>query len=87
VKLFIGNLPYDISEREVIALFAQYGEVVNANLVTDHFSGRSKGFAFIEMSNRSEGHKAMETLNKQKFRNQQLVCREAKPQKKGKKRR
>lgn len=87
MKLFIGNLPYDISESEVVKLFAQYGEVINANLVTDHFSGRSKGFAFIEMGSRTEGHKAMETLNKQKVRNQVLVCREAKPEKKGKRRR
>ncbi|WP_136796833.1 MULTISPECIES: RNA recognition motif domain-containing protein [Desulfosediminicola] len=87
MKLFIGNLPYDISESEVLALFTQYGEVVNANLVTDHFSGRSKGFAFIEMGSRSEGHKAMEDLNRHEYKHRQLVCREAKPQKKGKKRR
>jgi RNA recognition motif-containing protein len=87
VKLFIGNLPYDISEAEVLELFTRYGEVVNSNLVTDHFSGRSKGFAFVEMSNRSEGHLAMETLNRQEYKHRQLVCREAKPQKKGKRRR
>jgi RNA recognition motif-containing protein len=87
VKLFIGNLPYDISEPEIIEIFSQYGEVVDANLVTDHFSGQSKGFAFVEMSTRSEGHKAMETLNKMEFRHRQLVCNEAKPQKKGKRRR
>lgn len=87
MKLFIGNLPYDINETEVLALFNQYGEVVNANLVIDQFSGRSKGFAFIEMASRSDGHRAMETLNKQGYKNRQLVCREAKPQKKGKRRR
>lgn len=81
MKLFVGNLPYDIKESEVISLFAQYGEVVEAKLVIDQFSGRSKGFAFIEMGTRSEGHKAMETLNRERFRSQQLVCREAKPQK------
>ena len=50
MKLFIGNLPYDINQAEVQALFNQYGEVVEANLVIDQFSGRSKGFAFIEMA-------------------------------------
>lgn len=87
MKLFIGNLPYDISETEIIEMFSQYGEVVAANLVTDHFSGQSKGFAFVEMSTRSEGHKAMETLNKMDYKHRQLVCNEAKPQKKGKRRR
>ena len=87
MKLFIGNLPYDISETEIIKMFSEYGEVVTANLVTDHFSGQSKGFAFVEMSTRSEGHKAMETLNKMDYKHRQLVCNEAKPQKKGKRRR
>ena len=87
MKLFIGNLPYDINEAEVLELFTQYGEVVNANLVIDQFSGRSKGFAFIEMATRTDGHRAMETLNRQEYKHRQLVCREAKPQKKGKSRR
>ncbi len=87
MKLFIGNLPYDITEPEVHELFSEYGEVISANLVTDHFSGRSKGFAFVEMSTRSEGHRAMETLNKKEYKHRELVCNEAKPQKKGKRRR
>ncbi len=87
MKLFIGNLPYDITEPEVLELFSQYGEVVSANLVVDHFSGQSKGFAFVEMATRTEGHRAMETLNKQEYKHRHLVCNEAKPQKKGKRRR
>lgn len=87
MKLFIGNLPYDVTEKEVLELFSEFGEVVNTNLVVDHFSGRPKGFAFIEMATRSEGHRAMETLNKKEYKNRPLVCNEAKPQKKGKKRR
>ena len=86
MKLFIGNLPYDVTEEEVLEIFSKFGEVVNTNLVVDHFSGRPKGFAFVEMSTRSDGHRAMETLNKQEYKNRQLVCNEAKPQKKGKRR-
>jgi RNA recognition motif-containing protein len=56
-------------------------------LAIDYFSGRSKGFAFVEMSTRGEGHRAMETLNKQMYQHRQLVCNEAKPQKKGRRRR
>ena len=87
MKLFIGNLPYDVTEAEVLQILTDFGEVVNTNLVIDHFSGRPKGFAFVEMATRSEGHRAMETLNKQEYKNRQLVCNEAQPQKKGKKRR
>lgn len=87
LKLFIGNLPYDITEPEVSELFGEYGEVVDTNLITDQFTGKSKGFAFVEMSTRGEGHKAMETLNNKRYKHRDLVCKEATPQKKGKKRR
>ncbi len=87
MKLFIGNLPYDIPKAEVLDLFSPYGEVVELNLILDQFTGRSKGFAFVEMSTRSEGHRAMETLNNKEYKHRTLVCNEAKPQKKGKRRR
>ena len=69
MKLFIGNLPYDVTEAEVLKIFSNFGEVVNTNLIEDHFSGQPKGFAFVD------------------YKNRQLVCNEAQPQKKGKKRR
>ncbi len=87
MKLFIGSLPYDITEPELKDLFDQYGNVVTAKLVVDHFSGHSKGFGFVEMETRSEGHKAMENLNGQEYKHRRLVCNEAKPQKKKKFRR
>lgn len=87
MKLFIGNLPYDISESELIGLFTEYGEVVDSNLMLDQFTGKSRGFAFVEMSSRSGGQQAMESLNKMKYKNKELVCNEAKPKKKGKRRR
>lgn len=87
MKLFIGNLPYGITESEVTGLFSEFGEVVNIDFVIDYFSGHSKGFAFVEMSNRSEGHRAMETLNRKDYKHRQLVCNEARPQKKRARRR
>jgi RNA recognition motif-containing protein len=87
MKLFIGNLPYNISESELMELFAGYGEVVNANLIKDTYTGQSKGFAFVEMSSRSGGQQAMESLNKMTYKSRELVCNEAKPKKKGKRRR
>ncbi|MEN8188453.1 MAG: RNA-binding protein [Thermodesulfobacteriota bacterium] len=87
MKLFIGSLPYDITETELADLFGQYGSVVSAKLVVDHYSGQSKGFGFVEMETRGEGHKAMEDLNGKEYKHRSLVCNEAQPQKKKKSRR
>ena len=87
MKLFIGNLPYKISEDELMGLFSKFGEVTALNLVKDQFSGDSKGFAFVEMSSRSGEQQAMEALNNHSYKSRNLVCNEAKPQKKGKHRR
>ena len=87
MKLYIGNLPYDISEPEVLELFKEFGEVVDANLIKDRYTGKSRGFAFIEMDSRSSGQQAMESLNKKLYKSRPLVCNEAKPQKKGNRRR
>ncbi len=82
MKLFVGNLPATCTEPELTDLFSAYGSVVSAKLVTDYFSGRPKGFGFVEMSTRSEGHKAMENMNGKEYNHRTLVCNEAKPQKK-----
>ncbi len=87
MKLFVGSLPYNITENELTELFGEYGSVVSTNLVKDQFTGQSKGFAFVEMSNRSEGHKAMENLNGTMYKHRSLVCNESKPMKKKKYRR
>lgn len=87
MKLFVGSLPYNITESELADLFGQYGNVVSAKLVVDHFTGQSKGFAFVEMETRREGHKAMEDLNGKEYKNRRLNCNEAKPHKKKKSRR
>ncbi len=64
MKLFIGSLPYNIVESELSELFGEFGSVVSAKLIVDQFSRESKGFGFVEMSSRSEGHKAMDGLNR-----------------------
>jgi len=87
MKLFIGNLPYGISEPELLDLFEKFGDVVSSNLIKDQYTGQSKGFAFIEMDSRSSGQQAMESLNKTIYKSRALVCNEAKPQKKGGRRR
>lgn len=88
MKLFLGSLPFNITETEISDLCTPLGEVMSVKLIVDHFTGQSKGFAFVEMSTRSEGHKVMETLNGREYNHRTLVCNEAKPQsKKGNRRR
>lgn len=87
MKLYVGNIDYTVTESELNELFSQFGEVCGVKIITDKYSGRSKGFGFVEMSTRSEGHQAMETLNGKMVHNRQIVVNEAKPQtKKGFKR-
>ena len=63
VKLYVGNLPYNVTEERLQQHFAQHGSVVSARIITDKFSGRSKGFGFVEMSSDQEAEKATNALN------------------------
>lgn len=88
MKLFVGSLPYNITENELTELFTNYGTVVETKLITDNFTGQPKGFGFVEMGSRSEGHKAMEDLNGKEYNYRKLVCKEAiAPKKKGRRNR
>ena len=79
LNLYVGNLPYEITEAELTALFAEYGQVESAKIITDRDTGRSKGFGFVEMADRSEGEKAMAELNGRSMNNRQIKVNEAKP--------
>lgn len=78
-RLFIGGLPFSSTEDELKTLFAQAGTVVSATIIIDKFSGRSKGFGFVEMSTDEEASKAIETLNNTDLGGRKLVVAEAKP--------
>lgn len=78
-RLFIGGLPFSSTEDELKTLFAQAGTVVSATIIIDKFSGRSKGFGFVEMSTDEEATKAIETLNGSDMGGRKLVVAEAKP--------
>lgn len=62
-KLYVGNLPYGTRDNDLQELFSKAGTVVSANVITDRESGRSKGFAFVEMSSPEEAEKAIQMLN------------------------
>lgn len=79
-KLYVGNLPYTVAEAKLQEHFAKHGNVVSARIITDKFSGRSKGFGFVEMSSDDEAQKAISALNGTDFEGRNIVVSEARPQ-------
>jgi len=79
-KLFIGNLSFQATEEDLRELFQQAGTVESVRIVTDQFTGRPRGFGFVEMSTKEEATKAIEMLNGRLFRDRNLVVDEARPQ-------
>jgi cold-inducible RNA-binding protein len=79
-KLFVGNLSFQATEEDLRELFAQAGIVESVRIVTDQFTGRPRGFGFVEMSTKEEAAKAVEMLNGRLFRDRNLVVDEARPQ-------
>ncbi len=77
--LYVGNLSYDSSEEDLRGLFAQHGTPESIRVITDKYSGRSRGFAFVEMSLDTEADSAMETLDGTEFMGRNLVVSVAKP--------
>lgn len=80
-KLYVGNLDYAVTGDQLKTLFAQAGTVVDAVVISDKFSGRSKGFGFVEMSSDAEADKAVEMFNGQEFQGRSLKVNPARPQK------
>lgn len=78
-RLYVGNLPYSMKSNDLEEVFRQIGEVVSAKVVTDMESGRSKGFAFVEMATDELGARAMEELNGKEVGGRALKVTEANP--------
>jgi RNA recognition motif-containing protein len=79
-KLFVGNLSYQATEEDLRELFQQAGTVESVRIITDQFTGRPRGFGFVEMSSKEEAERAIEQLNGRLFRDRNLVVNEARPQ-------
>jgi cold-inducible RNA-binding protein len=79
-KLFVGNLSFQATEEDLRELFAQAGNVETVRIITDQFTGRPRGFGFVEMATKEEAQKAVEMLNGRLFRDRNLVVDEARPQ-------
>lgn len=78
-KLYVGNLDYTVTGDQLGEHFAQAGKVVSSVVISDRYSGRSKGFGFVEMSTDAEAKKAIEMFNDKEFQGRNLIVNEARP--------
>jgi RNA recognition motif-containing protein len=79
MNIYIGNLPYSVTEEDLREAFGQFGQVHSANIISDKFSGRSKGFGFVDMPNDDEARKAIDAMNDQPFKGRTIKVNEARP--------
>ena len=79
MNIFVGSLPFRLAEAELRELFEAYGEVSSARIITDKFSGKSRGFGFVELPEREQGEAAIAQLHEQEFQGRNITVNEAKP--------
>lgn len=79
-KLFVGSLSYDLTDAQLQEHFAKAGTVLSAKVITDRYTGKGKGFGFVEMATEDEARKAMQELNNSTLAGRQIVVSEARPQ-------
>ena len=78
-RLFVGGLPYSIASSQLEEMFSKFGTVVSVSVITDRDTGRSKGFAFVEMENDKEADEAIEKLNETELEGKKIVVNVARP--------
>ncbi|HEY8515203.1 MAG TPA: RNA-binding protein [Candidatus Binatia bacterium] len=79
MRLFVGNLPYNVSSEDLEKAFAQAGTVTSARVITDRETGQSRGFGFVEMGSAADGQKAINMWNGQELNGRALTVNEARP--------
>lgn len=79
MRIYVGNLSYDLTEEELQQEFLAYGEVESVTILTDKFTGRPKGFGFVEMASKPEGEAAITGLNGKSLKDRTIVVNEARP--------
>ena len=79
MNIYVGNIPYSVSDEDLQKLFEEHGTVDSARVISDRFSGQSKGFGFVEMPSQEESMDAIDKINDQDFQGRNLKVNEAKP--------
>jgi RNA recognition motif-containing protein len=82
-KIYVGNLAFNTTEQELQEQFSQYGHVQSTSIITDRETGRSRGFAFIELDSKESAHAAIQALNGRELDGRALTVNEAKPRENG----
>ncbi|MBN2349654.1 MAG: RNA-binding protein [Bacteroidales bacterium] len=81
MNIFVGNLPFRLEEEDLKEIFEEYGEVDSVKIITDKYSGKSRGFGFVEMSNEEEAKNAIEGLNGAEIESRTIVVNESEKRK------
>ena len=79
MRIYVGNLPYSVTDDELRDMFSEYGEIASAEVIKDKFSGQSKGFGFVDMPDNSDADKAIKELNDTPMGGRKLTVNEARP--------
>ena len=79
MNIYVGNLPYTATDADLRETFAQYGDVSSVQLISDKFTGESKGFGFVEMDNNSQADAAIKALNGTAMKGRNITVNQAKP--------
>jgi RNA recognition motif-containing protein len=83
MNIYVGNLSYEVTEEDLKEAFTAFGEVETAKIIKDNYSGRSKGFGFVEMPSKAEAQSAIEGLNGKELKGRTLNVNEARPRTEG----
>ena len=83
MNIYVGNLPFDVTDDSLATSFSEYGEVTTARVIIDRFSGRSRGFGFVEMPKSEEAQAAIQSLNGTDMQGRTLTVNEARPREDG----
>jgi len=79
MNIYVGNLPYSVTDADLREAFTPFGEIDQVNLITDKFTGDSKGFGFVEMKNNAEADAAIKALNGTSLKGRNITVNQAKP--------
>lgn len=79
MKIYVGNLSYGLTDDELNDIFSEYGQVASANIIFDKFSGKSKGFGFVEMPDDAEAERAIESLDQKEVEGRSIKVSQARP--------
>lgn len=79
MNIYVGNLPYSVTDADLRETFAQFGDVSSVQLISDRFTGESKGFGFVEMANNSQADAAIKGLNGSAMKGRNITVNQAKP--------